>query len=288
VTDAPTVGDDAVLDSIGAILASAMLPTAPAAEAASATPVVPAEPAAPPVPPVPSAPVLPTAPPEFARSLAEPRVVQPPVIEQPAPVEAPVVAPPAATESEPDADGDEDGGPSRGRLLAEWIGIVGLALIVAVLVKVLVISSFAIPSESMHPTLQKGDRVLVNRLAYKAHDIRRGDVIVFERPPNSPIDGPDAPKDLIKRVIGLPGDTVATHDGSVWVNGQRLEEPYVARGIESMGLEEGVKVPANHVWVMGDNRTNSADSRVFGPLSQQLVIGRAFARVWPVGRIGFL
>jgi signal peptidase I len=74
----------------------------------------------------------------------------------------------------------------------------------------------------------------------------------------------------------------------VWVNGQRLEEPYVARGIESMGLEEGVKVPANHVWVMGDNRTNSADSRVFGPLSQQLVIGRAFARVWPVGRIGFL
>jgi signal peptidase I len=130
--------------------------------------------------------------------------------------------------------------------------------------------------------------VLVNRLAYRAHEIRRGDVIVFKRPPNSPIDGPDAPKDLIKRVVGLPGDEVATHDGAVWVNGRRLREPYLPSGVQSTGLEQGVRVPANHVWVMGDNRTNSADSRVFGPLPEDLVIGRAFSRVWPLGRLGFL
>jgi signal peptidase I len=279
VTDAPTVGDDAVLDSIGAILASAMLPTAPPAPAPAEqrpTPI-----AAPVVTPVlETVPfVAPSPEPVPAPTPAPPgRIPGGRIPAEPAPVVTPEPEPAAVS---PEA-------PSRTRLVVEWIGIVGLALLVAVLVKVLVISSFAIPSESMYPTLQKGDRVLVNRLAYKTHELRRGDVIVFERPPNSPINGPDAPKDLIKRVIGLPGDLVATHDGSVWVNGRRLEEPYVAEGVESIGIDEAVKVPANHVWVMGDNRTNSADSRVFGPLSQQLVIGRAFARVWPVGRIGFL
>jgi len=268
VTDAPTVGDDAVLDSIGAILASAMLPTAPAAAPAPVLDAV-ASPPAPERQPlfVPQSPGLPLV------ERAAPPAPTAPAVEEPAdPIDE-------APDREP---------PSRARLIAEWVGIVGLALLVAILVKLFVISSFAIPSESMYPTLQKGDRVLVNRLSYQTHELRRGDVIVFERPPKSPIDGPDAPKDLIKRVVGLPGDVVATHDGSVWVNGKRLEEPYVAEGVESTGLEEGVKVPANHVWVMGDNRTNSADSRVFGPLSEQLVIGRAFARVWPVGRIGFL
>jgi signal peptidase I len=272
VTDAPTVGDDAVLDSIGAILASAMLPDA--ASAPSAVPAVAPEPGWPverrPAPPVerPQAPPTerPTAPPAEAE-------VRPAVADRP--------------DAVPDAEAGEPG-PSRRRILVEWIAILGLALVIAMGVKVFVISSFTIPSESMHPTLQAGDRVLVNRLAYRAHDIRRGDVIVFARPPHSPINGPDAPKDLIKRVIGLPGDIVATHDGAVWINGRRLNEPYLPDGTQSTGLEDGVKVPAGHVWVMGDNRTNSADSRVFGPLSQRLVIGRAFARAWPPGRIGFL
>jgi signal peptidase I len=198
----------------------------------------------------------------------------------------PTAPPPAATPNVTSTPAPA--APSRRRIVVEWVGILGLALVIAVGVKVFVISSFTIPSESMHPTLQAGDRVLVNRLAYRAHDIRRGDVIVFARPPRSPITGPDAPKDLIKRVVGLPGDIVATSDGAVWVNGRRLTEPYLPAGTPSTGIEDGVKVPAGHVWVMGDNRTNSADSRVFGPLSDRLVIGRAFARVWPPSRIGFL
>jgi signal peptidase I len=256
VTDAPTVGDDAVLDSIGAILASAMLTDGGRRADAPAV-----------------------------ASVAVEQQPEPAVAPEPRPA-APTEEPPDPTRSEPATDSATT--PSRRRIVLEWVVILGLALVVAVGVKVFVISSFTIPSESMHPTLQAGDRVLVNRLAYRAHEIRRGDVIVFARPPGSPITGPDAPKDLIKRVIGLPGDIVATRDGAVWINGRRLTEPYLPGGTPSTGLDDGVKIPTGHVWVMGDNRTNSADSRVFGPLSERLVIGRAFARVWPPSRIGFL
>ena len=264
MTDAPTVGDDAVLDSIGAILASAMLPDAPAAgqpPAATALVDTPDR-----------------ASDDHTATLEHVEHVEHLEDDEPDSVE----------DDEPDSVEDGEHHVSGKRLALEWIAILGVALVVAVVVKVFVISSFTIPSESMHPTLQSGDRVLVNRLAYRAHELRRGDVIVFARPPGSPIDGPDAPKDLIKRVIGLPGDIVSSHDGSVWINGRRLEEPYVTRDLETAGMEQGVRVPEDHVWVMGDNRVNSADSRVFGPLPVDLVVGRAFSRVWPVGRIGFL
>lgn len=177
---------------------------------------------------------------------------------------------------------------SRRRWLAEWIGILVVATALALIVKFAVISSFEIPSGSMHPTLMEGDRVLVNRLSYDAHDIRRGDVIVFTRPPNAPGGGPDAPEDLIKRVIGLPGETVQTTDDAVLIDGKRLVEPYLTKGTVSQGIDEPVLIPSGHIWVMGDNRTNSADSRVFGPLDLRLVIGRAFSRIWPPSRLGYL
>lgn len=177
--------------------------------------------------------------------------------------------------------------PSRRRWLAEWVGIIVVATALALIIKFAVISSFEIPSASMRPTLKEGDRVLVNRLSYDTHDLHRGDVIVFTRPPNAP-GGPDAPEDLIKRVIGLPGETIETHDRSVYIDGRRLIEPYLADGVPTQGIDEPVLIPPDHVWVMGDNRTNSADSRVFGPLDVDRVLGRAFSRIWPLGRLGYL
>lgn len=177
---------------------------------------------------------------------------------------------------------------SRRRWLAEWAGILLVATTLALLLKLAVISSFEIPSESMHPTLQSGDRVLVNRLSYRTHELRRGDVVVFERPKSAPRESPDAPADLIKRVVGLPGETIETRGNDVYIDGRRLVEPYLSAETPSQGIEEPVLIPEGHIWVMGDNRVNSADSRVFGPLDEDLVIGRAFSRIWPPSRLGYL
>jgi len=173
------------------------------------------------------------------------------------------------------------------RNLLEWVAVIVGAVLVAVLIKTFLVQAFRIPSESMVPTLEIGDRVLVNKLSYKAHEINRGDVVVFKRPPGLPA-GPGEPEDLIKRVIGLPGDTVQAKDGSMYVNGKRLEEPYLPPGTPSLNLDQPVKIAQGQAWVMGDNRTNSQDSRVFGPIESTTVIGRAFMIMWPPGRIGSL
>jgi signal peptidase I len=132
--------------------------------------------------------------------------------------------------------------------------------------------------------LLEGDRVLVNKLSYRLHEMHRGDVVVFRRPPNFPV----RDDDLIKRVIGIPGDKVAAHDHQVFINGRELNEPYVETncgGTEDFGP---VTVPAGHLWMMGDNRCDSSDSRVFGPIDEKLVVGRAFVLIWPPGRVHWL
>lgn len=175
----------------------------------------------------------------------------------------------------------------------EWIAVVVGAVLVALLVKTFLVQAFRIPSESMDPTLITGDRVLVNKLSYRLHDVNRGDVVVFDRPKNLP-GGPDDPKDLIKRVIGLPGDTVTARDGQVYVNGRKLDEPYLPAGTSTVtlrdqySLEKGIKVPEGEVLVMGDNRSNSQDGRVFGPIPESSIVGRAFVIMWPFSRIGTL
>lgn len=170
------------------------------------------------------------------------------------------------------------------RNLVEWVAIVVGALAVALLVKTFLIQAFFIPSLSMYSTLDEGDRVLVNKLSYKMHDVHRGDVVVFERPPGQPA---SEIKDLIKRVIGLPGDEIEARDGVVYVNGKKLDEPYLDKGVITDNLPDQ-KVPAGHIWVMGDNRTDSADSRVFGSIDEDTIVGRAFVRVWPLPDIGLL
>jgi len=160
----------------------------------------------------------------------------------------------------------------------EWVLIIAGALLVAFLVKTFLVQAFYIPSGSMMPTLKEQDRVLVNKLSYDLHDVERGDLVVFEGPDQAP----GAVKDLIKRVVGLPGETVeARPDGFIYIDGKLLEEPYLGPGITTGPLEP-TTVPEGHVFVMGDNRGNSRDSRFFGPIEQSSIIGKAFVRVWPV------
>jgi signal peptidase I len=172
---------------------------------------------------------------------------------------------------------------SPGRNALEWVGIIVLALIAAFLIKTFLLQAFYIPSESMDPTLKIGDRVLVNKLSYKAHQIRRGDIVVFERPPAEQ-GGDPAIKDLIKRVIALPGERVEGHDGHIFINGKQLNEPYLPTGVTTTDFSSQT-VPAKTYWVMGDNRPRSKDSRYFGPIGEDLIVGRAFIRVWPIPHI---
>jgi len=154
------------------------------------------------------------------------------------------------------------------------------ALLVAFLVKTFLVQAFYIPSGSMLPTLQEQDRVLVNKLSYRFGDVDRGDLIVFRGPDQAP----GEVKDLIKRVVGLPGETVEARDGQVLVDGQVIDEPYLGDGITTGPLEPQT-VPPGHYWVMGDNRGNSKDSRFFGAVDEDLIIGKAFVRVWPLNKI---
>lgn len=183
----------------------------------------------------------------------------------------------------------------RVRSMVEWVAVVVGALVVALVVKTFLFQAFYIPSASMEPTLREGDRVLVNKLSYDLHDVRRGDVVVFELPQDKV--GADGIKDLIKRVVGLPGDTIETRDGVVYINDRELAEPYLAEGTRTGDSGNGNNpaitrqvVPDGTVFVMGDNRANSHDSRYAdrGPIPIDSIVGRAFVLVWPPGEMGGL
>lgn len=173
----------------------------------------------------------------------------------------------------------------------EVLEVVALALIMFMGVR-MVVHNYVVDGESMVPTFENGQLVIVNRLAYTSLNLSwvpgvenddwrpfgdpdPGDVIVFTHDPDT-----DRSRDFIKRVIGAPGDIVAVQDGLVYVNGEALEEPYISEPPNgNFGPEE---VPPEHVFVMGDNRNNSFDSRIFGMVSRDQVIGRAEVRYWPL------
>jgi len=193
-------------------------------------------------------------------------------------------APPEHPEDEPPGDAPPRKKDSGLRNVVEWVLIIGGAFLVAFVVKTFLIQAFFIPSGSMLPTLHEDDRVLVNKLSYDLHDVNRGDLVVFERP-----EGETAGqiKDLIKRVVALPGERIEQRDGDVYIDGQLLEEPYLDDGTETTNLEPQT-VPEDHVFVMGDNRDDSMDSRVFSAIDEDLIVGRAFVRVWPLNHLGLL
>jgi signal peptidase I len=184
-------------------------------------------------------------------------------------------------------EADEHPGHSLGRTVLEWLAVIACGVLIALTAQAFLVQAFWIPSESMVPTLEVGDRVLVNKLAYKAHDVNHGDLIVFERPRGAAQAGQDDIKDLIKRVIAVGGDTIESRDGLVYVNGERIEEPYLVEGTPTERLEL-TEVPDGEVFVMGDNRTNSEDSRDFGPIDEDTIVGRAVVKVLPLSDIGWL
>jgi signal peptidase I len=180
------------------------------------------------------------------------------------------------------------------RAFVEW-GIILVAVVLGtVLLRTFVVQSFYIPSGSMLPTLQVGDRIIVDKLSYRFHDPRRGDIVVFARPALED----QAYADLVKRVVGLPGETISSQNGAVYINGKRLVEPWLPAGSQSFtgalaggdghpqfDLPGPVKIPPGEYYVMGDNRRDSEDSRFFGPIPGSLIVGRAVAVVWPLGHI---
>ncbi|MGH9127323.1 MAG: signal peptidase I [Acidimicrobiales bacterium] len=165
------------------------------------------------------------------------------------------------------------------RAILEWVVILVAALAVAFVVKTFLIQAFFIPSGSMEPTLKPGDRVLVNKLSYDLHSIHRGDIVVFKSPPSEAND--PTVKDLIKRVIGLPGDQIQGINGQVYINGTQLREPYLPAGTQTLNLPL-TTVAQGQYYVLGDNRGNSKDSRFIGEIPRHLIVGRDFIKVWPV------
>lgn len=184
------------------------------------------------------------------------------------------------------------GSPSAVRLLRDWVIVVVLALGAAMLVRVYVLQQFYISGPSMEMTLLENDRVLVNKMSYRLHDIHRGDIVVFDR---VTINGQQVEHtDLIKRVIGVENDTVEIQKCKVLVNGTVIDEPYIDKDVFTLPTPEDicriadmkkVTVPENQIFVMGDNRAQSFDSRNFGSVPENLVVGRAFAVVWPFASI---
>jgi signal peptidase I len=147
-------------------------------------------------------------------------------------------------------------------------------------VRPVIAAPFYVGSESMVPTLMVWDRVLINKLAYDFARPQRGDIVLFESP-----EGGKEP--LIKRVVGVPGDTIEVRAGTLYVDGLRQREPYVNNRFRNMQSPYGpTEVPEGHYFMMGDNRGNSADSRFFGPVPEENLIGEALFRFWPPGRVG--
>jgi signal peptidase I len=174
------------------------------------------------------------------------------------------------------------------RVAIEWGVILVVAVLAAILIRSFVVQPFYIPSGSMEPTLKVGDRVLVNKVSYDLHGVHRGDIIVFNKPPN---DNTPGVKDLIKRVIGLPGEVISSGPGgAIYINGKLLHQPWLtASALANPGPPvPRTVIPPGEYYVMGDNRGDSSDSRVIGPIAKHLIVGRAFIRVWPLSRLGTL
>jgi len=167
----------------------------------------------------------------------------------------------------------------RRKALIDWVVVIGVALFVAFLVRTFVLAHFVVDGVSMTSTLQDEDRVFVNKLSYRLHDPNRGDVVVLHQ-----LNG-TSERDLIKRVIGLPGESLQYQDCQVLIDGRVLDEPYLdpeALMPGSCGRDVGlVDIPDDHVFVMGDNRGGSMDSRDLGPINDDELVGRAFVVFWP-------
>jgi signal peptidase I len=174
--------------------------------------------------------------------------------------------------------------------LIEWGIILVAALVVSIGLRTFAFQTFFIPSGSMEPTLEIGDRIIVDKLAVDWGTIHRGDILVFKSPPSENCGG-DPVEDLVKRVIGLPGDKLYSLGNTIYVNSKPLKEAWSHTeplGNPIASASDPVTVSPNHYFMMGDNHSDSCDSRMWGTITRSDVIGKAFFRVWPLSRLGFL
>ncbi|MDI6632643.1 MAG: signal peptidase I [Bacillota bacterium] len=151
-----------------------------------------------------------------------------------------------------------------------------IAVILAVLIRTFIFQPFYIPSGSMVPTLYEGDRIIVSKLSYRFHPPQRGDIVVFRFPL-------DQKKTYVKRLIGLSGETVQLKDGRLYINGREVPEPYLPPNTYFADFGP-VKVPEGSYFMLGDNRMNSEDSRIWGFLDRRLIVGKAVLLYWPPNR----
>jgi signal peptidase I len=198
--------------------------------------------------------------------------------------------------------------PTTGRgALLELVVIVALAIGLALLIQAFVVKPYQIPSPSMEPTLDIGQRVLVNRVGYHLGDPQIGDVVVFHPPAGAEngkqcgvprVTGQPCPKatkersdtNFIKRIVAGPGDTLSVRHGHPVVDGVEAEEDFIrpCRAVSECNLPKEITIPPDHYFMMGDNRGSSDDSRFWGPVPREWIIGEAFFTYWPVDRIGIL
>jgi len=162
-----------------------------------------------------------------------------------------------------------------------WLIVVAVAVGAAYLVRTFVFESFYVPSGSMLPTIEIGDRMIVDKLSYDLHPVGFGNIVVFRRPKDDP--APPYIHYLVKRVIGLPGQTIWSHDGKVYINGRAIAEPFLPKGVETTGIRRQ-RIPSGEYFVLGDNREDSVDSRVFGPIPRRLIVGRVILIYWPLSQ----
>ncbi len=198
--------------------------------------------------------------------------------------------------AEEDVDPEATARSRRVRSTIEWVAVLAGAVVIALVVRTFLFTTFWIPSGSMEPTLMgegRRDRVVVNRLAYTFGEPERGDIIVFEVPDGEPsitVDGQQV-KDLIKRIIGLPGETVELRDGDVYIDGEKLDEPYLPDGTRTEPARPDratFVVPDDAVFVLGDNRGASRDARYWQKpwVPEDDIVGEAFVRIWPLSAFG--
>jgi len=191
--------------------------------------------------------------------------------------------------------------------IVELVAIVAFAVGLALLIQAFAVKPYQIPSASMKPTLQVGQRVLVQRVSYHFSDPQVGDIVVFHppegadesercglqpKPPNEacsePVDSPDD-TNFIKRVVATPGDTLSIENGHAIVNGEQIEDDFIkpcGGGNTDCNFRSPITIPPDHYFMMGDNRGGSDDSRFWGPVPREWIIGKAFATYWPLDRLG--
>lgn len=172
---------------------------------------------------------------------------------------------------------------SRKKSFVEWLLVLIAALLVSFTVRTYVIQTFLIPSSSMNPTLYTGNRILVDKLSVDFGSINIGDMLVFKAPLDVQKDCSDSVADLVKRVIGLPGDSLSSKGNTIYVNGKALKENW--SHFEPLGIRiKNITVPAGQYYMMGDNHSNSCDSRIWGTVPRSDIIGKVFLKIWPLSQ----